>query len=90
MALEIAQNSAPVSVTITRHMMWRALGLDTPMEAHRVESWGAWHRSREADAHEGVASFFEKRPPDFPMRVPADLPDFLPWWDDGDIWKQRR
>ncbi|MCB2049755.1 MAG: enoyl-CoA hydratase/isomerase family protein [Novosphingobium sp.] len=89
LALEIAENSAPVSVTITRHMMWRALGLDTPMQAHKVESWGAWHRSRGADAHEGVASFFEKRPPDFPMCVPGDLPDFLPWWDDSDIWNKR-
>lgn len=81
LALEIAQNSAPVSATLTRHMMWRALGLGSPIEAHKVESWGVFHRSRSADAHEGVASFFEKRPPDFPMRVPADLPDFFPWWE---------
>ncbi len=89
LALEIAQNSAPVSVTLLRHMMWRGLGLDHPLKAHKVESWGAWHRSRGADCAEGVASFFEKRPPDFPMRVPADLPDFLPWWDDSDIWNKR-
>lgn len=88
-ALEIAENSAPVSVTITRHMMWRALGIDNPIKAHKVESWGAWHRSREPDAHEGVASFFEKRPPSFPMRVPRDLPDFFPWWDDSDIWESK-
>ena len=89
LALEIAQNSAPVSVTLLRHMMWRGLGLDHPLKAHKVESWGAWHRSRGADCAEGVASFFEKRAPQFPMRVPADLPDFFPWWDDSDIWNKR-
>lgn len=89
LALEIAQNSAPVSVTLLRHMMWRGLGLDHPLKAHKVESWGAWHRSRGADSAEGVASFFEKRAPQFPMRVPADLPDFFPWWDDSDIWNKR-
>jgi enoyl-CoA hydratase/carnithine racemase len=86
LAREIAEKSAPVSVTLIRHMMWRALGLDHPLAAHKVESWGAWHRSRSADAHEGVASFLEKRPADFPMRVPADLPAFVPWWDDSHIW----
>ena len=89
MAREIAENSAPVSVTLLRHMMWRGLSLDHPLEAHKVESWGAWHRSRGPDSTEGVKSFFEKRPPDFPMRVPADLPDFFPWWDDSAIWKKR-
>lgn len=89
LALEIAQNSAPVSVTLIRQMMWRGLGLDHPLKAHKVESWGAWHRSRSPDSTEGVKSFFEKRPPDFPMRVPADLPDFFPWWDDSGIWNKR-
>jgi hypothetical protein len=67
-------------------MFWRGLGLDHPLAAHKVESWGAYHRSRSPDAREGVASFFEKRPPDFPMRVPSDLPDFFPWWDDKRFW----
>lgn len=89
LAMEIAQNSAPVSVTLLRHMMWRGLGLDHPLKAHKVESWGAWHRSRGPDSGEGVKSFFEKRAPDFPMRVPADLPDFFPWWDDSAIWQRR-
>ncbi len=86
LALEIATNAAPVSVTLIRQMFWRGLGLDHPLAAHKVESWGAYHRSRSPDAREGVASFFEKRPPDFPMRVPSDLPDFFPWWDDKRFW----
>ena len=83
LAMEIAQNSAPVSVTLIRQMFWRGLGIDHPMEAHRIESWGAYHRSRGPDAAEGVRSFFEKRPPDFTQSVPDDLPDFYPWWDDS-------
>jgi hypothetical protein len=70
-------------------MMWRGLGVDHPLKAHKVESWGAWHRSRGPDSGEGVKSFFEKRAPDFPMRVPADLPDFFPWWDDSAILQRR-
>ena len=49
------------------------------MEAHRVESWSIWSRARSADAVEGVASFLEKRPPTYPDRVSADMPDFFPW-----------
>jgi enoyl-CoA hydratase/carnithine racemase len=89
LAMEIAENSAPVSVSLIRQMFWRAQGLDHPLKAHKVESWGAWHRSRSADSAEGVRSFFEKRPPDFPMHVPSDLPDFYPWWDEPDLWKAR-
>lgn len=83
LALEIAEGSAPVSATLMRHMFWRGLGLDHPMEAHRVESWGAWHRSRSADAREGAMAFLEKRPAEFTQQVPGDLPAFFPWWDDS-------
>ena len=31
-----------------------------------------------ADAHEGVTSFLEKRPAEFPDRVSAGLPDLFP------------
>lgn len=89
LALEIARNSAPVSVTLLRHMMWRGLGLDHPLKAHKVESWGAWHRSRNPDSAVGVKSFFEKREPDFPVRMPGDLPDLFPWWDGSAIWNTR-
>jgi enoyl-CoA hydratase/carnithine racemase len=88
LAMEIATRSAPVSVTLLRQMMWRGLGLDHPLAAHKVESWGAYHRSRSPDAGEGVAAFFEKRLPDFPLRSPSDLPDFYPWWDRSSVWRE--
>ncbi len=79
-AREIADNTAPVSVTLTRQMLWRMLGADHPMEAHKIDSRAIWARGRQGDAKEGVMSFLEKRQPAYPDRVSADLPDFYPWW----------
>ncbi|WP_234685940.1 crotonase/enoyl-CoA hydratase family protein [Bradyrhizobium monzae] len=80
LACEIAQKTAPVSVALTRQMMWRMLGADDPMEAHKIESRGIYARGRSADAKEGVSAFLEKRPPVFQDKVPADMPDYFPWW----------
>ena len=77
-AAEIAENAAPVSVALTRQMLWRMLGADHPMEAHRVDSRGILERGRSADSREGVVSFLEKRPAVFPLKVSTDLPDIFP------------
>ncbi len=77
-ATEIAENTSAVSVALTRQMLWRMLGADHPMEAHKVDSRGILARGRAADAREGVTSFLEKRAPHFPDRVSADLPDIFP------------
>ena len=81
-ASEIAENTSAISVTMIRHMMWRMLGADHPMEAHKVDSRGIFHLGRGADAREGVASFLEKRPADFTMKTSEDLPECFPWWDE--------
>jgi enoyl-CoA hydratase/carnithine racemase len=80
-ASEIAANTSPVSVALTRQMLWRMLGAEHPMEAHRVDSRGIASRGASADAREGVVSFLEKRPPSFPVRVSDGLPDIFPGWE---------
>lgn len=75
--------SAPLSVALTRRMMWRMLGAPHPMEAHRWDSRVMFERGRMGDAREGVASFLEKRDPSFTDSVMADYPAFAPWDDDG-------
>lgn len=80
-AQEIAQNTSPLSVTLIRHMMWRMLGADHPMEAHKIESRGVLATGRGPDAAEGVMSFLEKRPADYKSKVSSDLPGYFPWWE---------
>jgi enoyl-CoA hydratase/carnithine racemase len=77
-ATEIAENTAPVSVALSRQMLWRMLGADQPMEAHRVDSRGILERGRSDDAREGVTSFLEKRPARFPVKVSDGLPNIFP------------
>jgi len=82
LAKEIAAKTAPVSVALIRQMMWRMLGADDPMEAHKVDSRGIYTRGRSDDVKEGVTAFLEKRPADFKNKVSADMPDYFPWWDE--------
>jgi enoyl-CoA hydratase/carnithine racemase len=80
LAREIADNTAPVSVAITRQLIWRMAGASHPMEAHRADSRGIEARGKAGDAREGVTSFLEKRQPNYPDRVSKDLPDIWPHW----------
>ncbi|MEY2436487.1 MAG: hypothetical protein QOF97_1323 [Acidimicrobiaceae bacterium] len=85
LAREIADNTSAVSVALTRQMLWRMLGESHPMAAHRVDSRGINFMGASADVREGVASFLEKRPPQFTMRPSQDMPDFYPWWTEPDF-----
>ena len=84
-ALDIAANTAPVSVALTRQMMWRGLTMSHPMEAHRVDSRGILSRGRSGDVREGVEAFLAKRHPQFPDRVSANMPDYFPWWEEPEF-----
>ena len=85
LAREIADNTAPVSVALSRRMLWRMLGASHPMDAHRVDSRGIMERGRSADSREGVVSFLEKRPAAYPDRVSDGLPDVFPGWVDPEF-----
>lgn len=84
-ATDIAEHAAPVSVAVTRQMMWRMLGASHPMEAHRVDSRAILERGRSDDAREGVTSFLEKRPATYTDRVSTDVPDVFPDWTDPEF-----
>jgi enoyl-CoA hydratase/carnithine racemase len=78
LAREIADNTAPVSVALARRMLWTMLGADHPMEPHRADSRAMLARGQSDDAREGVTSFLEKRPAEFPDRVSDGLPEIFP------------
>ncbi len=82
LAQEIATNAAPVSAAVTRQLLWRMLGADHPMEAHKVDSRAIFDLGRSPDAREGVTAFLEKRPPAWTMKPSQDLPSWYPWWED--------
>ena len=85
-AREIADNTAPVSVALSRQMLWRMMGASHPMDAHAVESRGISARGRSADSKEGVTSFLEKRAAVYPDRVSDGLPDIFPNWEDPEFY----
>ena len=80
LAREMIDGTSAMSVALSRQMLWRMLGADHPMEAHKVDSRAIFFMGSSPDAHEGVASFLEKRPPRFAMRPSTDMPAFYPWW----------
>jgi enoyl-CoA hydratase/carnithine racemase len=84
-AREIADNTSGVSVALSRQMLWKMLGADHPIEAHRLDSAGVHAMGRTADGYEGVKSFLEKRPPKFPMKVSQDMPMYFPWWKEREF-----
>ncbi len=80
LAQEIIDNTSPISVALTRQMLWKMLGADHPMEAHKVDSRLIYELGKAEDVKEGVKSFLEKRSPKFLSKVSRDMPKFFPWW----------
>ncbi|MGA9796758.1 MAG: crotonase/enoyl-CoA hydratase family protein [Rhizomicrobium sp.] len=82
LAVEMRDNTAPISLALIRQMMWRGASMDHPMQAHKVDSKGIYARGQSADVREGVSSFLEKRPAKFPGKVSTDMPAYFPWWEE--------
>ncbi len=84
-ARSYVDGTAPVSIALTRQMMWQMMTVGHPMDAHRIDSRAVNARGKAADAREGITAFAEKRSPDFPDRVSKDMPDFFPWWEEPEF-----
>jgi enoyl-CoA hydratase/carnithine racemase len=82
LAKTFIDKTAPVSVALIRQMMWRMMGADDPMEAHKIDSRGIYARGRSEDVKEGVTAFLEKRAAQFTNKVSTDMPSYFPWWDE--------
>ena len=85
LAREIADHAAPVSVAMTRQMLWRLSAAEHPMDAHRIDSRAIQSRGQSADVREGVAAFLEKRLAVFPDKVSDGMPAFYPWWEEPEF-----
>ena len=83
-AQELVKKSAPISIAITRQMLWRSFGQSDPYDAHIIESKAMDSRGASDDAKEGVNSFLEKRSANFVNKINSDMPNFFPWWEDAD------
>ncbi len=81
-AKEIIDNCAPVSIALSRQMIWRMAGASHPMDAHKIDSRGIFSRGRMTDVKEGIASFLDKRSPIFSDKVNSDMPEYFPWWNE--------
>jgi enoyl-CoA hydratase/carnithine racemase len=85
LAREFTEGTAPVSVALSRQLLWRMLTASHPMAAHRAESRALSSRGRASDAREGVLAFRERRPATFIDSVSSDLPDVFADWDDPEF-----
>lgn len=79
-AREIADETAPVSIALTRQLLWRFAGDELPWDLLNVDAPLNMELGAAADVKEGVAAFLEKRKPKFPGKVSKDMPAHYPWW----------
>lgn len=84
-ARSFIDETSAVSVALSRQMMWRMLGADHPMEAHKIDSRGIFYMGQSPDVVEGVQSFLEKRPAKFSMKPSKDMPVYFPWWQEPEF-----
>jgi enoyl-CoA hydratase/carnithine racemase len=78
MASEIATRTAPVSIALTRRMLWQFLAETSVEKAEEINhTYFAW-AGTQPDCNEGIMSFLEKRQPRWAMKVSTDMPEFFP------------
>jgi enoyl-CoA hydratase/carnithine racemase len=74
-----AGSSSAVAAAVNRRLMWSMLGAQDPLDAVTLDVACVGYLAAGADAQEGIKSFFEKRPPAFPLKPSRDMPPFGPW-----------
>lgn len=80
-AHDMAVNTAPVSVAVTKRLLWGSFALD-PAQVERLETELHHHVMGEPDAREGVMAFLERREPRWSMTVNDDWPTEWPGPED--------
>ena len=78
LANKVTSASAPVSIAVSRRMIWSMMGAEHPMDAHRIDSRALQSRGQSSDVKEGISAFLEKREAHYPDRVSSDTPDIFP------------
>ena len=74
-----ATSSSSVAAAVNRRLMWSMWGSQDPLDAVTLDLQCVGYLAQSADAQEGIKSFFEKRPPTFPLKPSKDMPPFGPW-----------
>ncbi|MBV8188066.1 MAG: enoyl-CoA hydratase/isomerase family protein [Alphaproteobacteria bacterium] len=74
-----ARSSSAVAAAVNRRLMWSMWGAEDPLDAVSLDLQCVGYLAQSADAQEGIKSFFEKRPPAFPLKPSKDMPPFGPW-----------
>ncbi|MDP3493465.1 MAG: crotonase/enoyl-CoA hydratase family protein [Hyphomonadaceae bacterium] len=77
LAHRVTEKSSQVSIAVSRQMIWRMMGAEHPMDAHKIDSRALQSRGQSADVKEGIESFMQKRDPKFPNGVANDFPGEL-------------
>lgn len=81
LAREIAEETSPIAIALTRQMLWRFAGAPDYSELLKIDGVLAMQLGAGADVKEGVMAFLEKRKPQFPGKVSKDMPVRYPWWE---------
>ncbi len=73
-ARDLAANAAPVSVAISKKLLWEGIDASVDSMKAREDPLFAWAGNQQ-DAREGVLSFVEKRRPEWSLSPSNDLPE---------------
>ena len=79
MARDIAVNTGPVAVALTKRLLWHMQGVADPAQANALDLPAFFWATQSPDAAEGIRAFLEKREPRWTMRPSADLPELSTW-----------